>query len=158
YPLPIAQLDRFLFRIPMSYVDRETEINILEEHDTITSASVSLDPVCTRSEVLAARAVAAKVHLKPELRAAIVDIVQLTRGNALLQFGASTRAAIMLQSATRAWALVNGRAYATEDDLKAVLPYVLLHRIKFHGGVADPRAALDELVTPAMERLVTSGL
>ena len=72
----------------------------------------------------------------------------------MLQFGASTRSAIMLQEAVKAWAIVSGREFATEDDLKNIIPYVLLHRLKFHGGVADPRKALQEMVTPALERLV----
>jgi MoxR-like ATPase len=158
YPLPLVQLDRFLLKIPMSYVDAATEYTILEQHSAIVSNADSLTPVCSRSDILGARAATAQVFLKPELRSAIVEIVQATRGNPLLQFGASTRAAIMLQEAVKGWAIVSGRDYATEDDLKYIAPFVLLHRLKFHGGASDARAALDELMAPHIEKLVRSGM
>jgi len=158
YPLPLVQLDRFLLKIPMSYVDAATEYAILKQHAAIVSTAEALEPVCARSDILAARAATRDVFLKPELRSAIVDIVQATRSNPLLQFGASTRAAIMLQEAVKGWAIVNGRNYATEDDLKYIAPFVLLHRLKFHGGASDARAALDGLMAPALEKLVRSGM
>lgn len=158
YPLPLVQLDRFLLKIPMSYVDAETEMRILEEHSSILDAVEHVAPVCTRSEVLAARGAVSRVHLHDNVRRAIVDIVQSTRNNPMLQFGASTRAALMLQSALRGWAVVNGRDYVTEDDLKFIAPFVLLHRLRFHGGAGESRAALDQLMLPHLERLVASGL
>lgn len=158
YPLPIVQLDRFLFKIPMSYVDRATELEILEKHDEISNKVITTASVCSRSEVVAARVAVRNVQIKPIIREAIVDIAQATRSHPLLQFGASTRAALMLQQATKAWAVVNGREFAIEDDLKFVLPYVMLHRMKFHGGVSDARQALTEIATPALERLASSGV
>ena len=89
----------------------------------------------------------------------IVNIVQDTRNNPLLLFGASTRAALMLQKATKAWALVNGqRDYCTEDDLKFIFPYVLLHRLKFHGGAGNPIEALNNLVFPHLEKLINKRI
>lgn len=158
YPLPLVQLDRFLLKIPMSYVDAATEYAILEQHAAIVSSADSLAPVCCRSDILAARAVTTQVFLTPELRTAIVDIVQATRGNPLLQFGASTRAAIMLQEAVKGWAIVAGRDYATEDDLKYIAPFVLLHRLKFHGGATEAATALEALMAPHIEKLVRSGM
>lgn len=104
YPLPLVQLDRFLFKIPMSYVDKSTEIEILAEHETIAQSLHNVSPVCTRSDVLAARHAASEVRVAPTIREAIVSTVQATRNNPLLQFGASTRAALMWQNALRAWA------------------------------------------------------
>lgn len=156
YPLPLVQLDRFLLKLPMSYVDSATEIKILEEHSSIESKSLSIDPVCSRRDVLSARKACEEVFISPALRQAIIDIVQATRGNPLLPFGASTRAAIMLQRALRGWAIVQGRDYATEDDLKTLAPYVLLHRLKFHGGAGDPKQALLDLMAPHMEKLIRS--
>ncbi len=158
YPLPLVQLDRFLLKIPMSYVDANTEMQILEEHGSIMAAVEHVTPVCTRSEILAARAAVAAVHVHENIRKAIVDIVQSTRNNPLLQFGASTRAALMMQSALKGWALVNGRSYATEDDLKFMAPFVLLHRLRFHGGAGESRAALEQLMMPHLERLISAGL
>jgi MoxR-like ATPase len=158
YPLPQVQLDRFLLKIPMSYVDAKTEYEILEQHDAIQDGSMNIAPVCTRSDILAAREVCSQVHISPNLRTAMIDIVQATRGNPMIQFGASTRAALMLQTATRAWALVNGRDYATEDDLRYMAPFVLLHRLRFHAGAGEARQALGVLMEPHIEALVRKGL
>lgn len=158
YPLPLVQLDRFLFKIPMSYVDAAAETEILESHAEIAAAARETSPVCSRSEVLRARAAASRVHLAPAIRESIVGLVQATRGNPLVQFGASTRAAIMLQEASKAWALLRGRDYATEDDLKHIAPFVLLHRLRFHGGAGEPERALEELAAPHLERLIRRGL
>jgi MoxR-like ATPase len=157
YPLPIVQLDRFLFKVPMSYVDRANELDILANHTAIAEAVETIAPACSRDEIITARVAARNVFVAPALREAIVDICQATRGNPILQYGASTRAALMLQSATKAWAVVNRRDFAIEDDLKSVLPFVLLHRLKFHSGVGDPRAALSDLATPILERLIKAG-
>jgi MoxR-like ATPase len=154
YPLPLVQLDRFLLKIPMAYVDRPSEVQILEQHKEITDATQHISPVCTRSEILLARRITRDVFVSPAIRETIVDIVQSTRNNPLLQFGASTRAALMLQDAIKAWAMVNGRGHATEDDLKTMIPYVLSHRLRFHGGAGDPRIALQNLVEPHLEKLV----
>lgn len=158
YPLPLVQLDRFLLKIPMSYVDAETEFQILEEHGAIVEATDHVTPVCTRSDVLSARVATAAVHVHENVRRTIVDIVQATRNNPLLQFGASTRAALMLQAAVKGWALVNGRDFVTEDDLKFMAPFVLLHRLRFHGGAGEAKAALQQVMLPFLERLVASGL
>jgi MoxR-like ATPase len=158
YPLPQVQLDRFLLKVPMSYVDAATECSILENHESIREGSVSIAPVCRRSDILGARQVCQQVHVSQHLREAMVDIVQATRGNPLIQFGASTRAALMLQTATRAWALLNGRDHATEDDLRTIAPYVLLHRLRFHAGAGEARNALEAVMMPAMEKLIRRGL
>ena len=157
YPLPQVQLDRFLFKIPMSYVDAATENEILQDHGKIKEGSLSADAVCSRSDILEAREACADVHVSANLRAAIIDIIQATRGNPTIQFGASTRAALMLQTGIRAWALLQGREFATEDDLKYIAPYVLLHRLRFHAGVGETTGALAELMRPHIETLVRKG-
>lgn len=158
YPLPQVQLDRFLFKVPMGYVDSTTECEILEHHSSIKDGSTSVVPVCSRSAVLNARSSCEGIFISKALREAMVDIVQATRNNPMIQFGASTRAALMLQTATRAWALVQGRDYATEDDLTYIAPYVLLHRLRFHAGAGEAKKALASVLAPAIERLVRKGL
>lgn len=157
YPLPQVQLDRFLFKVPMGYVDAATESAILGGHAEIREGSVSIEPICSRSDILDARIACESVHVQPSLRDAIVGVVQATRNNPMIQFGASTRAALMLQSAVRAWAMVNGRDYATEDDLAYIAPFVLLHRLRFHAGAGDAKKALQSLMAPVMERLVRAA-
>jgi MoxR-like ATPase len=158
YPLPLVQLDRFLLKIPMPYVDARTEDQILQDHSHIQKAVGSMQAVCTRSQILKARTVAERVHLNPALREAIVGIVQATRNSPAIQFGASTRAALMLQAATKAWALVEGREFATVDDLKYIAPAVLLHRLKFHGGAGKPAEQLQKLMLPFIEKLAQRSL
>lgn len=158
YPLPLVQLDRFLIKIPMTYVDRATEVEILENHVEIQHQTESIAPVCNRSDILNMREAAQQVSISSPLRQAIVDIVQATRGQPMLQFGASTRAAVMLQQAVRGWALVNSRNYATEDDLKYIAPYVLLHRLKFQGAAKDAKHAFDQLMKPALEKLISQAV
>ena len=158
YPLPLVQLDRFLLKIPMSYVDTQTEIEILATHNEIQDTADSIDPVCQRSELLSSRVACSNVNISNSLRETIVDVVQSTRNNPLIQFGASTRAALMLQAAVRGYALVNGRDHASEDDLKFMAPYVLLHRLKVHSGAGNPKDALQRLMAPHIEKLVARGL
>lgn len=158
YPLPLVQLDRFLLKIPMSYVNAETELEILKESSEIEHKSKTIEPAVSREEVLQAQTAAETVRLSPNLLQAIVDVVQASRNNPQLIHGASTRAAIMLKRALSAWAIVDGRDYANEDDLKFIAPYVLKHRLKFAPGIDSnrPEAFLD-LIKPSIEKLVRSA-
>lgn len=158
YPLPLVQLDRFMLKVPMSYVDAATEMEILRTHAAIQDVADQIEPVCSREDILEARTAVANVNISANLRQAMVDIVQSTRNNPMIQFGASTRAALMLQSSVKAWALINGRDFGNEDDLKAMAPYVLLHRLRFHSGSGEPIQALRQLMLPHIERLVARGL
>jgi MoxR-like ATPase len=154
YPLPLVQLDRFLLRIPMRYVTPEVELEILKDSHAIAENLTHLSPVVTRAEVLAARSEVEQVEIHPSLLQAIVDLVQETRTSTMLQFGVSTRAALMLKRALSAYAFVRGRNYATVDDLKLLAPAVLEHRLRFHPGVGDPKEAFKSLLAPHIERVV----
>lgn len=153
YPLPLVQLDRFLLKVPMPYVDAATEEQILREHSAIKANAQTLSAVCSREDILECRRLCRLVKVSDALRKAMVEIVQNTRGNNLVQWAASTRATIMLQDAVRGFAMVNGRDYATEDDLVAAAPYALLHRLKFHPGAGEPKKLLRDLMSPAIEKL-----
>lgn len=158
YPLPLVQLDRFLLKIPMHYVDAGTELEILKQSEQIQDDVTNVQPVVSRAEILAARQHAEQVHIADPILQAVVEIVQETRKSPLLQFGASTRAALMLKRALGAFALVSGRDYVTEDDLKVLAPVVLRHRLRFHPGAGNPDEAFQELVRPHLETLIRSGL
>jgi len=157
YPLPLVQLDRFLLKIPMNYVDAETELEILKESETIKQNVEKATPVVSRQDILSAREAAKHVEIKESIQKAIVDIVQASRTSPMLQFGASTRSAIMLKQALGAWALLQDRDYATEDDLKFLCPHVLGHRLKFHPGAGPKEEAFEELLRPHIENLVRSS-
>jgi MoxR-like ATPase len=158
YPLPLVQLDRFLFKIPMSYVDSKTEFEILAHHSAIKDASQKIAPVCSREDVLFARSVSDRIYLSGNIRSAIVNIIQSTRNNPAIQYGASTRAAVMLQSALKAWALLQQRDFVHEDDLKYITPYVLLHRLRFIGGAGEPHEILQKLIAPHIDWLLSQKI
>lgn len=157
YPLPLVQLDRFLLRIPMRYVDAKTELKILLDAENIRDAAKHITPCVTREDVLQARHACSLVHISQHLLETIVNIVQDTRTNPMLRFGASTRAAIMLKRALTAWAIGQGRDYTTEDDLKLLAPFVLQHRLQFHPGAGDQNEAFKNLLTPHIEKLITKA-
>jgi len=133
YPLPEAQLDRFLFKIVIDYPDRDAELEIVRRHGH--------QPVMPRLEEFGLRAVAgmdalremraavAGITLSEEVIAYVVDIVRATRGHPSIEFGASPRAATMLATASRARAVIEGRDFVVPDDAKSLVLATLRHRI-----------------------------
>ncbi len=128
YPLPEAQLDRFLMRIRLGYPARDAEIAILETHAGHATVE-ELDAVVTASEVASAAESVTAVHVAPALRSYVVDLVDATRRHRDLVLGVSPRGALALQRAARAWAASLGRDYVVPDDLKLLAPAVLEHRL-----------------------------
>jgi MoxR-like ATPase len=128
YPLPEAQLDRFLMRIEIGYPDRAAEVAILESQTSHVSVE-QLEPVVTAAEVTAVADAIATVHVAAPLRNYIVDLADATRRNHDLALGASPRGALALQRAARALAASLGRDYVMPDDVKRVAPVVLEHRL-----------------------------
>jgi MoxR-like ATPase len=137
YPLPEAQLDRFLMRIAMGYPDREAENEILAA-DRDHQAATDLAPVITADELVALSAQAAQIHVAPALRDYIVALVAATRTHPALALGASPRGALGLQRAARAWAGANGRDFVLPDDVKLLAVPVLAHRL-LRSGEAELR-------------------
>jgi len=129
YPLPEAQLDRFLMRLPMGYPGREAEMMILETHGLGHVGPDDLQPVTTPADIAVAADAITGVHIAGALRAYIVDVVSATRRDAELALGVSPRGALALQQAARAFAAGAGRDYVTPDDVKALAPTVLTHRM-----------------------------
>jgi len=129
YPLPEAQLDRFLMRIPMGYPGRDAELAILEAQGSQRSPADELEPVVTADEVADAAAAVGRVHMAPELRDYVLDLVDTTRRHPDLVLGASPRGSLAIQRAARALAASSGRAFVIPDDVKRVLPAVLEHRV-----------------------------
>jgi MoxR-like ATPase len=141
FPLPAAQLDRFMMRLSLGYPDREAELAILEE-DPAEYALNSLEPVMCAADFLEARKAAEAVYCHPALRGAIADIVRDTRIHRNCLLGASPRAALHFLKAVKAMAMVKGRAYVTDEDIIALAAPVLLHRLKLR----DPRSGGDKLI------------
>jgi MoxR-like ATPase len=129
YPLPEAQLDRFLMRIPMGYPNREAELSILETQAERSSLVEELAPVASAADVAGAADVVRTVHMAPELRAYVLDLVVATRRHPDLVLGASPRGSLALQRAARALAASFGRGFVVPDDVKRVMPAVVEHRL-----------------------------
>ena len=128
YPLPEAQLDRFLMRIEIGYPDRDSEIDILEA-DRDHAAVADLGAVITSDELMALARGIAQVHVASALREYIVALVDATRRHPGLALGASPRGALGLQRAARAWAGAAGRDFVLPDDIKRLAVPVLSHRL-----------------------------
>ena len=154
YPLPQVQLDRFLLKVPMKYVDRKSELDILKSANEIQSGVKNIKPVVTREAILEGREAARSVHLKDAVLETIVDIIQDTRTNPMFQYGASTRAGIMFKNALQAYALIKGRDYATEDDLQTLAPFILLHRIKIKSSQENASKVFGDFIAGHVENLI----
>ena len=129
YPLPEAQLDRFLLRLRIGYPDRDAEIAILDAEGTEMVEPEELEPVTDPETVGAWIHELGRIHVSTELQGYIVDLVEATRHHRDLMLGVSPRGALALQRASRALAASIGRAYVVADDVKVLAPAVLEHRL-----------------------------
>ena len=154
YPLPMVQLDRFLLKVPMSYVSADVELEILKEESKIKEHVNNISAVVKRSEILSVRKEIERVNIKDQILECIVDIVQNTRINPLFHYGASTRSAIMFKQALSSYALIQGRDFVTEDDLKYLAPFVLLHRLKLNCGMKESKKIFEDFVSEHIEKLI----
>jgi len=141
FPLPAAQLDRFMMRLSLGYPDRESELSILEENPA-GRVLAELEPVLGEAEFLAAREAAAAVFCHESLKETVADIVRDTRIHRSFILGASPRAGLHFIDAVKALALVRGREYVIDEDLLVLAGAVLAHRVKFR----DPRAQGDKII------------
>jgi len=148
YPLPEAQLDRFLFKIGVSYPSRDEERGLVRLHGHRTASPAfsefGIHPVATAADLAAMRRAVAAIRLEEPVVDYVVDLVRATRGRPQLLCGASPRAATMLATAARAMAAVQGRAFVIPDDVKQLAMPVLRHRV-----VLAPAAEIEGLTTDA---------
>ncbi|HWV86318.1 MAG TPA: MoxR family ATPase [Capillimicrobium sp.] len=153
YPLPEAQVDRFMVRISLGYPSRASEVAMLHEHERGDRVA-GLEPVASAAQVLAAQAAANAVHASDALRGYIVDLLQRTRKDPRVELGASPRAGLLLLRAAKARALLEGRDHALPDDVQALAQVVLSHRILLGpeavGETAEAVIADAVAATPAL--------
>ena len=136
YPLPEAQVDRFMLKVVIGYPSVEEERRILDTM-AFTRPEKKVQPIISLDEILRTRTIVDDIHVHDQIRDYIVKIVFATRNPAeyklelkhLIQFGASPRATINLTLAAKAWALLQGRGYVTPQDVKSIGPDVLRHRL-----------------------------
>ncbi|MBN1652490.1 MAG: MoxR family ATPase [Deltaproteobacteria bacterium] len=132
YPLPESQLDRFIMRLKIGYPPVEIEREVISQRKSADPFE-SLLPVVGRVDLLAAQKAVDRIHSNGEVVDYVHAIVLATRSTPVLAIGASTRAALALERTARAFALVQGRSYATPDDVKAIAVGVLAHRVRVTG-------------------------
>ena len=157
YPLPEAQLDRFLFKLVVGPPSREREIEMVRIHGhrptTPRLAELGVSAVCTLADVMAARALVDAVRLEDPVAGYIVDLARATREHGDLQVGASPRAAVLLASASRAAAALDGRDYVIPDDVKALAPHLLRHRVIVAPGAEMEGRTSERIVASIIEQV-----
>jgi MoxR-like ATPase len=150
YPLPEAQLDRFMMRVRLGYPPAAAEAAMLEEH-AVRDQVLDLEPVADVAEVVAAREGAAAVHASAPLRSYVVALLEKTRADPRTELGASPRAGLMLLKAAKALAALGARDHALPDDVQALAVSVLSHRLLLAPEAAG--VSRTEIVQDALERV-----
>ncbi|MGI8903193.1 MAG: AAA family ATPase [Solirubrobacteraceae bacterium] len=147
YPLPEAQLDRFMIRISLGYPTPGAEAEMLADHEGGDKV-LALATVATAAELLAAQDAARSVHVAGPLRDYVVELSRRTREDPRVYLGASPRAGLMLLRAAKAHAMLQGRGHALPDDVQALAEPVLAHRLML--SPEYPRAAARDVVADAL--------
>jgi MoxR-like ATPase len=152
YPLPLAQIDRFLMKMHIGYPEPDVEVGIVRD-DPSARVMPEVRPVCGRDELLAARARVESVFCDEKLMRAAVNVSAATRSHPGIALGASPRGSLMLVQAARAFALVRGREYVIDQDLIDLAPLVMAHRLRLKDARADSPALVREIVMSQLSRL-----
>lgn len=157
YPLPEAELDRFMMKVVVPYPERDDEQEILARHaagfDAERESTFGIEPVCDVDAVLAARESLVNVRAEPSVLGYVTDVVRATRDAPALLLGASPRAGVSLFRCARATAALAGRDFVTPDDVKAMAPAVLRHRITLAPEVEIEGGTPDDAVRSVLERV-----
>jgi MoxR-like ATPase len=151
FPLPEAQLDRFLMKVRLGYLTEKEEANLLGQHK-VESPMLELQPVVSPNELKLAQSAVREVFVKPELREYIARLVGRTRTSPEVALGASTRGTLNLYHASQAYAALLGRTYVIPDDVKVLAESVLAHRIILRPNAEMQGQSAGKLVAGLLER------
>lgn len=135
FPLPEAQMDRFMMRLSVGYPDRDFEIGMLERFVSENPLD-RLEPVITGEEVVAVQQAVRSVLISEDVKAYLVDVCAATRTHPNVRLGVSPRGSLALMRAAQSRAALSGRDFVTPEDIKALAPYVLAHRILCRTGAS----------------------
>jgi MoxR-like ATPase len=152
YPLPAAQLDRFFMKINFGYVDEATELNIYKEYLNIAQNLIEAKQVLSMAAILELQQQAGNVFVHDEIVKSVSNIVRGTRSHPDITLGVSTRGGIAFLKCLRAYALVQGRTFVTEDDVKETARAVTEHRLIYRNKEGKQKA-LDSIINKETERL-----
>ncbi|WP_330259003.1 MoxR family ATPase [Streptomyces murinus] len=157
YPLPEAQLDRFLLKLTIPLPSRENEIDVLTRHasgfDPRDLRAAGIRPVAGPADLDAARAAVAATTVSPEITAYVVDICRATRESPSLTMGVSPRGATALLSTARAWAWLTGRDYVIPDDVKALALPTLRHRVHLRPEAEMEGVTADSVINAVLAQV-----
>lgn len=161
YPLPEAQVDRFMLKINITYPDREEEHKILKAM-SFTDKKIQTKAVVGSEEIIRARSVVDEIYMDEKIEKYILDIVFATREpkkykldelSGLIQYGASPRASIYLTLASKARAFIQGRGYVTPQDIKSIAPDVLRHRLIVSYEAEAEEKTSDDLIKKILDEI-----
>jgi MoxR-like ATPase len=156
YPLPEAQLDRFLMRLAMGYPDRRSALEILDTHGGRSTVD-DLGAVVTAKQMTAMSETVIDIHVAPSLKGYIIDLVEATRDHNDLALGVSPRGALALQRAGRAYAASHGRDYVVPDDVKLLAGPVLGHRLMLTPEAQLRGVSPDEVLAGILDSVPVPG-
>ncbi len=161
YPLPEAQVDRFMLKVCVTYPSKEEELKILDRM-AFTRKSIEINKIITPADIIRARGVVDEVYMDEKIRQYIVDIVEATRYpekyrlaelKPLIQYGASPRATINLALASKAYAFLQGRGFVTPQDVKSIGMDVLRHRVAPSYEAEAENKTAEDLVTRIFQEI-----
>jgi MoxR-like ATPase len=155
YPLPEAQLDRFLLRLRVGYPEREDEWQLLERRIDRATDEVRLERVVDRAGLIDLQQAVERVHVSEPVGLYMVDVVAATRASVRVQVGASPRGTLALLKASRARAALAGRDFVTPEDVKAVAVPALAHRLMLRPELWVQRVRPDDVVREALATVPT---
>lgn len=159
FPLPSAQLDRFLFKIIMKHISRDAELDVLSSIKARREGAGKDLPRVTRTELVDSRRIVEdQVHVAPEIREALVDIANATRSHEQVLQGVSTRALVLMIPALQARALTQQRNYVSADDVDALSTLVFGHRLELAPGAESTEAVIRECTEGPLEQLARLSL
>jgi MoxR-like ATPase len=151
YELPEAQLDRFLIRLRLGYLQADDEVSMLQRRIDRRQEAAELRPVTTADELLAMRASLEQIEVSPDLLDYVVAIIRATRSHSQIQVGASPRGGLALVQLARGQATLRGRDYLIPDDIKSVAVPALAHRITLRPELWVRQVSADEVVGRLVE-------
>jgi MoxR-like ATPase len=151
FPLPEAQLDRFLVKLAVGYPDPDQEHEILERRQKRKNDEISLDAVVSPDIFTAMRAFVEDVHVAPDVERYIVALVAKTRSHPKVAVGSSPRGSLALLKVSRAWAAIQGRTFVTPDDVKHFALAALAHRLILQPSLWGSRTTEEEIIAEILE-------
>jgi MoxR-like ATPase len=155
YPLPEAQLDRFLLRVSVGYPGRDDEVLVLERRGERRQERIDLAPVVDVETMLAMQRAVERVYVSESVRLYMVDIVRATRENRRVQVGSSPRGSLALYTLARARAVLRGRDFATPEDVKDVALPALAHRLTLRPELWVQRVPTQEIIREVLDTVPT---